>query len=199
MVHGFNHWPTTSWDDALGVALGERDEYTLQHSDRVRGICHEMGKRLGLTREEVRTLTVAALLHDVGKIGIPDVVLLKNGKLDDAEWEIMKTHSEKGEQIFKALEVSEGRSVAAAIRSHHEYFNGDGYPDGLAGEDIPLLARVIAVTDSYDAMTTRRSYQKARSHKDTMKIINEESGTKLDPYIVDLFSRVIAHSDHRVD
>lgn len=187
------------WDAALVVALGEKDGYSREHSDRVCKICTELGKNLGLSVHDLHALILASLLHDIGKIGIPDSVLLKNGKLNDEEWEIMKSHSARGEHIFNSLELDDSEAIAGAIRSHHEHYNGKGYPDGLKGEDISVIARIIAITDSYDAMTTRRAYQHARTHSETMKIIKDESGTKMDPYIVSMFSKIIEHSDCRAN
>lgn len=187
------------WDAALVVALGEKDTYSREHSDRVCRICSDLGKNLGLSVHDLHVLILASLLHDIGKIGIPDTVLLKNGKLDDEEWEIMKSHSARGEHIFNSLELDESESIAEAIRSHHEHFDGRGYPDGLKGEDISIIARIIAITDSYDAMTSRRAYQNSRTHRETMDIIADESGTKMDPYIVSIFSKIIEHSDSRAN
>lgn len=188
----------SNWDGALAVALGERDRYSREHSDRVCGLCAEMGQGLGLSRPDLQVLVIASLLHDIGKIGIPDSVLLKEGVLEAEEWELMKTHSDKGESIFRALEIENTEDIALTIRFHHEHFDGNGYPDGLAGEDIPVTSRLITLADSYDAMTTKRSYHGARTHRQTMEIILEESGTKMDPYLVSQFARLIEHSRHRV-
>src|SRR3990167_3639028 len=133
---------------ALSVALGYRDQLTRLHSDRVLALSVEMGLHCGLSASEIDALRIGAAFHDIGKIGIPDDVLLKPGKLDPAEWQCMQGHSEIGEQILLSTDLKGAKSAALAIRHHHEHFNGTGYPDRLRGEKIPLAARIIHFTQT---------------------------------------------------
>lgn len=177
---------------SLVTALCERDAYTRDHCDRVSRIALEIGRTVGLQDRDAEALRIASQLHDVGKIGIRDDILLKPGRLTPEEWEEMKTHSTRGERIINDTYLSNRAEVASIVRHHHEAFDGAGYPDGLVGSDIPISCRIILVTDSYDAMTTGRPYHKARSHDDTMSILAQEAGTKLDPNIFAIFSTVIS-------
>lgn len=176
---------------ALDVALDERDRYTREHCNRLVSLSAETGKHCGLSNDELHTVRRAALFHDIGKIGIPDSVLPKPGKLASDEWETIKTHSVKGERIVRKLEIRNGCDIAKVIRHHHEHFNGNGYPDGLAGEKFPFGARIISVVDSYDAMTSTRSYANARSHDEALAIMYEEEGAKSDPYIFRQLLKVV--------
>jgi HD-GYP domain-containing protein (c-di-GMP phosphodiesterase class II) len=182
---------------SLMTALCERDSYTRGHCDRVCTLAMEMGHALGLPAEELEALRIASQLHDVGKIGVRDAVFLKPGKLTPAEQEEMKTHSIFGERIVKSTFLSNRAAVALIVRHHHESFDGTGYPDGLAGNDIPRSCRILLVVDSYDAMTTVRPHRKARSHGEAMDVLAQEAGMKLDPEIVAVFSKVIANSSAR--
>lgn len=179
---------------ALAVALNERDEYTSSHCDRVVRFSLELGKKCGLSSAELRVLPLAAALHDVGKIGVPDRVLLKSGRLDADEWEIMKNHSEQGERILMALETQEMQCAARIVRHHHEGFDGSGYPDALAGENIPVLSRIVALADSYDAMATTRPYHRPKIHREIIAIMDEESGSKFDPDIFRRFLKLVEGS-----
>ncbi|MEX2523562.1 MAG: HD domain-containing phosphohydrolase [Gammaproteobacteria bacterium] len=177
--------------EALDIALEERDRYTRQHCHRLVSLSGKTGALCGLNEDELHAIKVAALFHDIGKIGIPDSILLKTMTLDADEWETIKTHSEKGERIIGVLKIKNGWDIAKLIRNHHEHFNGKGYPDGLSGENIPFGARVISVVDSYDAMTSTRSYSHARTHDQTLAIMHEEEGEKSDPYVFRQFLRAI--------
>ena len=183
---------------SLLTALDERDFYTKGHCDRVQKLALEMGAAVGLRAPDMETLRIASLLHDVGKIGVRDAVLLKPGKFTPDEWEEMKAHSIYGERIINSTFLSNRDAVAKVVRHHHEAFNGSGYPDGLAGNEIPLICRILLVIDSYDAMTTGRAYHKARAHSEAMEILSNESGTKLDPELFSIFSTVIEMSTARV-
>lgn len=182
---------------ALSIALSERHKGTSIHCDRVTGLALEMGARYGLPAGELQVLRLAASLHDIGKIGIPDNVLLKPGKLTTDEWEVMKSHSEKGHHIARALNHPEAETLALAVRHHHEHFDGSGYPDGLAGDSIPLLARIIALADCYDAMAEERMYHRGRSHPEIMEIMGEGRGTHHSPDLLDEFCRFIESSSFR--
>lgn len=184
---------------ALTTALDIRDSYTKSHCDRVVALSVALGKACGLAQAELDHLRIGSRFHDIGKIGIADSVLLKPGRLNAEEWAAVKAHSEFGERIFRATGIDTVEPIARAIRHHHESFDGRGYPDGLAGEAIPLLSRVMLVVDAYEAMTTARPYQAARSHRQVRAIIESESGTKLDPEVVRVFFAQIETSPYRAN
>jgi response regulator RpfG family c-di-GMP phosphodiesterase len=183
---------------ALGAALHERDVYTRQHGDRVMQVALALGRSIGLNSGELGRLHAAAMLHDVGKIGIPDEVLLNPGVLDPAQRTIMRGHAERGEKILRAISGEDAAQVAAAIRHHHEEFDGSGYPDNLGGEDIPILSRIISIADNYDAMASQRVYHGSRDHDYVIGVMYEESGQKHDPYLFGRFMDVIERSPVRV-
>jgi HD-GYP domain-containing protein (c-di-GMP phosphodiesterase class II) len=176
--------------EALASALDAREHETDRHSHRVADLAVRMGGQMGLTNREIRTLREAARLHDVGKIGIPDQVLLKPGAFNPTERQMMQEHAEIGSRIVGRLPSL--REAAALILCHHERFDGSGYPRGLAGEAIPLPARIFAVADVYDALTNDRPYQQAMPHADAMVIIREDSGHAFDPTVLDVFERVVS-------
>ena len=182
---------------SLVTALCERDPYTRGHCDRVCVLALEMGRAAALSASSLKALRVASQLHDVGKIGVPDAVLLKPGKLTPEEWEDMKAHSVLGERMVRDTFLPNGAEVATLVRHHHEAFDGSGYPDKLAGADIPEGCRILSVIDAYDAMTTGRPYHKARSHREAMGTMEREVGTKFDPDIFCLFIKFIAGSPVR--
>ncbi|MCF6192209.1 MAG: HD domain-containing protein, partial [Candidatus Hydrothermae bacterium] len=153
----------------LVSSLEARDAYTIGHSENVRELCMRLGERLGLSRKELDTLEIAAILHDVGKIGIPDNILLKKGQLTPEEFERVKEHTLIGERIV--AQIPGMQEVARLIRSHHERWDGSGYPDGLSGEAIPFLARVIAVCYVYDALVSLRPYREALGNEDALRIM----------------------------
>ena len=181
----------------LGVALKERDEYTEVHSGRVEELSAQLGKKCHLSSQEIVLLRNAARLHDVGKIGIPDRILLKPTSFEPDEWEIMKSHAELGQTICESINHKDAKQIGLIVRHHHEGFNGNGYPDGLAGEAIPICSRVIAVVDSYDAMTTTRPYHQPRTHSQVMQIIGNECGAKIDPFVFAHFESIMLHSEYR--
>jgi HD-GYP domain-containing protein (c-di-GMP phosphodiesterase class II) len=152
---------------------------------RVSAYAHAIGRKLGLNGQELRSLVLAAELHDVGKIGVPDQILAKPGKLNEEETAEMRRHTQRGYEI--AQRVPALRSLAPVIRAHHERIGGTGYPDALAGEQIPLLARIIAVADSYDAMTSARPYRAAISHEAAVEELQRVRGHELDSRCVDAF------------
>ncbi|HEV7495305.1 HD-GYP domain-containing protein [Baekduia sp.] len=164
---------------ALASLLDLRDGYTGQHSGTVVALCEQVARRVGVTGDELEHLRIAAHLHDLGKIGVPDAILHKPGPLDDTEWSIMREHPVWG---ARALESIPGfRPAARAVRHHHERWDGDGYPDGLAGEDIPIGARIIAVCDAYEAMTSTRPYRPALAEPLARERIVAGTGTQFDP------------------
>jgi HD-GYP domain-containing protein (c-di-GMP phosphodiesterase class II) len=182
---------------ALSVALEHRDVYTRLHSDRVVSLSEEIGVHCKLTEKEINGLVIGATFHDIGKIGIPDIVLLKPSRLDETEWEIIKKHSEIGEQIMLATELEGAEHMALLIRQHHEYYNGMGYPDNLAGDDITICARIISIADGYDAISMTRSYHQARTHSEVMAILHEETGSKYDPELMHIFNKLIENSKYK--
>jgi HD-GYP domain-containing protein (c-di-GMP phosphodiesterase class II) len=183
---------------ALSVALGHRDLYTRVHSDRVVALSEAIGVRLGMSESDLGILRVSATFHDIGKIGVPDHILLKPGRLDESETAVMQRHSAIGEDIVISTEIEGAAEAAIIIRHHHERFDGAGYPDGLAGEDIPLCSRIIGIADSYDAMSTTRAYHPAKTHSAIMGVLREEESGKHDPKLMDLFREIIVNSGFKV-
>lgn len=167
------------------TALEARDAYTRGHSDRVADFSEQIGREMGLRGEELTDLVDAARLHDIGKIGIREDVLNKEGKLTDAEYEHIKTHPVIGADIVERMEAYV--HLVPFIRHHHERYDGRGYPGGLQNDDIPMQARIIAVADTYDAMTSVRPYRNPRSTSEALRIIREVAGTQLDPTVVGAF------------
>ncbi|MDR9403554.1 MAG: HD-GYP domain-containing protein [Halothece sp. Uz-M2-17] len=176
---------------SLICALKHRDYHTELHSQRVINLSTNLGYRCGLSAVEIDRLRISAYLHDIGKIGIPDRILLKPGKLDAEEWNYMKTHPEKGEEITQMLDIEDCDLIANVVRQHHEYYDGSGYPDQLSGENISILARIIAIADAYDAITETRPYSPAKSHHEAIEIINFERGIKFDPDVFQKFLKMI--------
>lgn len=176
--------------NSLKIGLGLRSVETEQHTERVMVNVIQVREKLGLERSVIDELTIAAELHDIGKIGVSERILLKPGPLTEEEYEIMKTHSEKGYRIVMAS--SELKNIAESVLYHHERWDGKGYPIGLKGEEIPLLARIINVCDSYDVMTNTRVYnKKAKSKEEAIKELRRCSGTQFDPKIVDIFVNIL--------
>lgn len=176
---------------ALGVALEERDLETAGHTERVLVQAQAVGRHLGLTGEALDALSQGAFLHDIGKLAIPDAILRKPGPLSPEEWSIMKTHAERGHGIARRLPDLPPATLAV-VRSHHERWNGRGYPDGLSGDAIPLEARIFAVCDVYDALTHARPYKDAWTPASALAEIQAQRGEHFDPAVVDAFAAVIA-------
>jgi putative nucleotidyltransferase with HDIG domain len=173
---------------ALSMALDVRDRETEGHAQRVARYMDLMARELRSAKVDVRTLRRGALLHDIGKIGIPDEILRKAGELDGSEWRVMKRHPAYGARILAGIPYLSG--AAEIVHHHHERFDGSGYPDGLAGEDIPLGARIFALADALDAMTSDRPYRRAMSLEDAITEIERCSGKQFDPAIVSAFLRI---------
>ena len=173
----------------LSTALNAKDYYTLGHAARVAAYMNLLGRELGWSGEIVHRIGEAAYLHDVGKIGIPDRILTKSGKLNEGEWELMRRHLALSADIISPLYADD---VVLGVRHHHERYDGRGYPDGLAGEEIPLIARAMCVADSYDAMSFDRPYHPGRSFSDGLEELERCKGSQFDPGIVDAFVRVLA-------
>jgi len=175
---------------SLVAAIDAKDEYTRGHSERVMLFADRLGERLGLSPEDRRTLTWAALLHDVGKIAVRGEILTKPGRLTEQEFEIIRAHPARGCTVLE--HVPQLHAALPAIRHHHEKFDGSGYPDGLRGEEIPLLARVIAVADAYDAIASTRAYRSAHPPEYALEQLAVGAGTQFDPAIVAVFRQLAA-------
>lgn len=184
----------SSYGRALSKALDERDAVTRRHCDRVIELAGALGRCCDLEAQDLRHLRLAAALHDIGKIGVPDRVLHKPDVLNAEEWQMMRSHPERGERILLAIGAEGAALIARTVRHHHEHFDGSGYPDGLAGEDIPFVSRMVAVVDGYDAMASPRPYHKTRSHEEIMAVLGDESGGKYDPYFFARFAGMIGES-----
>lgn len=176
--------------EALATALDAKHSSTLGHSERVAELSELLAKHLGLSAAEREKVHVGAHLHDIGKIGIPDAVLDKPGKLTRQEFFIIRQHPVIGNDIIKKVKIL--LPVADIVRHHHERFDGKGYPDGLCGRSISLGARIVAVADAFDAMTSSRTYRTVFSLGDTMNEMLRCRGSQFDPEIVDALSTIIA-------
>jgi len=177
---------------AFSEALEARDQYTAGHSHRVMEYSKGIGQRMKLDRQDIEDLKKSALLHDIGKIGIPDIVLKKKTRLTDEEYAIIKTHPETGAAILKYIKSF--KHLVPAVYHHHEQFDGEGYPDGVKGAAIPLHARIIAIADTFDAMTSSRSYRNALSFRTALSELERCKGTQFDPEIADIFIEILQES-----
>ncbi|MEW6214237.1 MAG: HD-GYP domain-containing protein [Nitrospirota bacterium] len=172
---------------ALAETIEKRDPYTGGHTKRVMNYSAAIGRALGFSKKELEDLKLAAILHDVGKIGVRDNVLLKEDKLNPDELEKMNMHSKYGAEILS--HVKQLKDIIPGVRGHHERFDGRGYPDNLSGNEIPLMARIIAVADTFDAMTTDRPYRKALGFETALDVLKKNIGTQFDREVVETFIR----------
>jgi putative nucleotidyltransferase with HDIG domain len=177
----------------LANALEAKDPYTRGHSERVAALSRRVASALGLAPSLVDVVGQAGLLHDIGKIGVPEAILQKPGPLSSEEWQVMRAHPVIGAQIVAPFEFFEG--AARAIRHHHERWDGSGYPDGLAREAIPLEARIVAVVDVFDALTSARSYRPALDRDAACAMLRQEAGHTLDETVVAALLGVLALDD----
>ncbi len=175
--------------EALAETIEKRDPYTGGHTKRVMDYSLMIGGKLGLSKKEIENLKLSAILHDIGKIGIRDDVLLKKGRLLPEEAMEMNMHPKYGSEILS--HIRQLKDVIPGMRGHHEKYDGSGYPDGLKGENIPLNARIIAVADAFDAMTTDRPYRKALSQDEAINELKRGAGIQFDPVVVDAFIRAL--------
>ena len=184
---------SSSLVDSLKQTLSESDYETEEHVERTREMASRLGKALNLSDTDIGKLELLAIMHDIGKVAIPHQVLLKKGKLSDEEFEIMKQHTIKGYRIANAS--PELSSIADCILSHHEKWDGTGYPNKLKGEDIPLLARIISTVDSHDVMVHDRPYHRAMPEEDAIKELRRCAGTQFDPNIIEVFTRLLEEEE----
>ncbi|HOP25754.1 MAG TPA: HD domain-containing protein [Candidatus Sabulitectum sp.] len=171
--------------DGFAAAVGARDGYTLDHSRQVAGFAVLLATKIGLDGKNLRTVRIAGELHDIGKIGVPEKILLKEELLTRGEYGVMKTHAEKSAEILSPMPNLD--DVVKAVRSHHERYDGGGYPDGLSGEEIPLLGRILAVCDAFSAMITERPYRARISPEEARQELHARRGEQFDPDLVDAF------------
>ncbi len=174
---------------SLTSALDARDRETEGHSIRVSNLAVKLGEALKFSSDQLKVLERGSLLHDIGKIGISDTILHKPGKLNDEEWKLMKLHPDIGAKIVEGIPFLE--DTIPLIRHHQERWNGTGYPSGLKGEDIPILARLFSVIDAFDALTSNRPYRQKISTEEALIYLREQSGILFDPNIVDAFEKLI--------
>ncbi len=177
--------------ETIANTIDAKDDYTQGHSRRVSDYSAQIAKRIGMSEAEIMNVRYIALLHDIGKIGVPDAVLNKPGKLTDAEYELMKRHTTIGGEILKDIGILEGLEVGA--KYHHERYDGKGYPNGLKGDEIPLIARIIGLADAYDAMSSNRVYRRQLAREKVMEEISRCRGTQFDPEITDAFLEYLEH------
>jgi len=173
---------------ALTAALETRDQETHGHSERVVTYSLRLGREYGLSSTEMKALEFGSLLHDIGKIGVPDSILRKPAKLTDEEWIRMREHPLHGQQILRGIEFLEG--AARVVAQHHEKWDGTGYPLGLSTEEIDLCARIFSVADAFDAMTSDRVYRKGKSYEAASQELDDWAGRQFDPKVIDAFHRV---------
>ncbi len=181
----------------LVQALEARDALIWTHSDRVSALVVELGRQCALSAAELECLRLAALLHDIGKIGVPDVVLHSPSRPQGEDWARMQAHPVIGERILLASGLDSLARIGTVVRHHHEAVDGSGYPDGLRGEAIPPLARMLHLADAYEALSTLRPYHPPRSHRAVMDILEAESGVKNDPWMLARFHAVVERSPIR--
>lgn len=179
---------------SLANALDARDPYTAGHSRRVSDYSCAIASALSLTEESIEEIRIGALLHDIGKIGIADAVLQKPGKLSREEWALIQQHPTIGRRILEG--VGGFQVCLPTVELHHENWNGTGYPFGLQGEAVPLSARIVHIADAYDAMTSSRTYRRAMSREEALRILTENAGTQFDPSLVPVFAGIIAVDHH---
>lgn len=178
---------------AFANAIDAKSPWTRGHSERVTSYALSIAKEMGVGENEREILKIASLLHDIGKLGTYDVVLDKAGPLTQEEWQLVKMHPEKGADILKPIKHLQ--EIIPIIKHHHERIDGKGYPDGLKDKEIPLLAKILCLADSFDAMTAERPYKPARSREDAISEIKHAKGTQFDSDVVNAFLSIINVSD----
>jgi len=179
---------------ALAAAVEAKDHYTEGHSERVTAYALQIGAEMRLDKAQLRTLELAGFLHDVGKIGVPESILRKAAPLTEEEYEIFKTHSRLGSEIIRNIEGAE--EISKIVLHHHERWDGNGYPDGLTQDKPPLLSRILAVADAFDAMSSQRPYRGRIALEKTLRTVRQAAGTQFDPNIAEVF--LLAVSEGRI-
>ncbi|MCP8615744.1 HD-GYP domain-containing protein [Salirhabdus salicampi] len=179
----------------LAISVEQKDGYTADHCNRIMELSMKVGEELDLSASELYQLNLSSFFHDVGKVSVPESILNKPSKLTSQEWETMKTHTTKGRELLEESDLPDLQSVGYIVEQHHERYDGKGYPHGLKGDEIDIKAAIIAVVDSYDAMTTDRVYQKGRSKEEALKEIKRCRGTMYNPKVVDIFLRIAEKID----
>ncbi|MDI6751615.1 MAG: HD-GYP domain-containing protein [bacterium] len=177
---------------AWAKTIDDKSNYTKEHSNKVRKCAEAMGKRLYLSAKEMKVLTAAAMLHDIGKYNMDNEILNKKGELTQEEYEMIKGHSVKGAEIIGSMPLL--KEIGKVIRYHHERYDGQGYPDGLKDEDIPYLARILGVAEAFDAMTSERPYKPRMSLSEAILELEVNSGTQFDPEAVDALVHILKAS-----
>jgi putative two-component system response regulator len=178
---------------AMANAIEAKDEYTEGHNERVSNLAVMLAEAAGLGPRQTEQVRMGGILHDIGKIGIPDKVLNKPGPLDDVEFDMVRSHPRQGERIL--LPLRSLKEVGDIVLHHHERYDGKGYPEGLAGEEIPLNARIVAIADSFDAMTTNRPYRNALTYEKAIEELTQGAGSIWDPQLVELFIDLLENDD----
>ncbi len=174
---------------ALAAAIDARDPYTHGHSTRVARLSLKLGKAIGLSKDELEDLEIACLLHDVGKLKTPDFILQKKEQLDSEEYKEMMRHTEDGAEILS--KANSLKKYIPSVRYHQEWYNSNGYPDGLKGEQIPLVASIISIADAFDLMISTRPYRKALSEEEVLAEMAHLSGKQFNPRLVEIFIQVM--------
>lgn len=175
---------------ALSKSLEKKDPYTAGHGEKVSEIAVKIAEKFGLPKRDIELIKTAGLLHDIGKIGVPELIILKKGKLTEEEYMIMKEHPKKGFEILKQINEFEN-TVAKWVLYHHERWDGNGYPEGLKGEEIPIQARILTIADVYHALISDRPYRAALSKEEALKIIKQESGKLFDPQLAKILIELV--------
>jgi HD-GYP domain-containing protein (c-di-GMP phosphodiesterase class II) len=181
--------------DSLAQSIEVRDSYTSGHCHRVSDMSVRIGECMGLEQPQLLRLKWSAMLHDIGKIGIPEAILTKDGKLTSEEYAVIKQHPELGRRILNDIPYAD--TILGGVMHHHERIDGKGYPYGLSGDQIGLQARIIAVSDVWDALTSKRSYRDAMSQEDALNIMEAGRGSQFDPFVLDHFKGIIGEDGHK--
>ena len=183
--------------ETLRYTVEAKDSYTRGHSDRVSAYSVLIGEKLGLSKDDIKTLKIGGLFHDIGKIGVPDSILLKDSRLTDDEYSEIKNHPSIGAHILSNATIF--KDVIPIVKHHHERYDGNGYPGKLKGEDIPYLARIAAVADAFDAMTSRRTYRDSLPLDVVKNEIEKNKGTQFDPQIADVFLDILNNEYEKIE
>ena len=180
----------------LRYTVEAKDTYTRGHSDRVSEYSILIGEKMGLSENDIQTLMVGGIFHDIGKIGISDSILLKETKLTDSEYNEIKKHPSIGKNILSNTKIFQ--NLIPIVYYHHERFDGTGYPEGLSGNEIPLLARIVSVADAFDAMTSKRSYRNDLSIPEAIEELKRCSGSQFDPNITKVFLDILNYEPYKI-